>query len=496
MNPPAAVRISRERLGLAANPPAETHRVASFPAPAIIAASILSAKECAMPTVPIFVDKNLLNCELVQLRDEGHNTRRLEPAFETLRRRKLDTAPNQAAAIELFENAQKLPMAKDYPFNEPSDLEGIRKVRPRGKKIKLSMSKKKLRDRVHGAWLGRCAGCLLGKPIEGIRSSQLWPYLSATNQYPLAAYISPKATPAVFEQCGIDESRQKRLHIPFRSGGMPEDDDTNYTVTGLAIVKQHGPDFTPAHVADFWLRNIPFHHVCTAEKIAYRNLCAGIQPPESATFCNAYREWIGAQIRADFFGYVAVGDPKRAAELAWRDASISHTKNGIYGEMWVAAMLAAAPALDDPADVLRAGLAQIPAKSRLSNSVEHVIRRWKDGVPAAEMEAEIHTRWDETNRHHWVHTLSNAEIVAMGMLWGELDFGRSISIAVQACFDTDCNGATVGSVIGMMLGAKKLPGEWIDPLNDTLETGVAGYHRVSISALADETMELRKQVMG
>jgi hypothetical protein len=473
-----------------------TAAIAEAGAAAIIADEPQPAQEVAMPAVPIFVDKPMLDCELEQLRDEGRNVKRLEPEFKRLRRRRLGTAANQAAAIALLERARKLPMAKDYPFVEPSDLPSIRKARPRRKRIRLSLSDQALRDRLHGAWLGRCAGCLLGKPVEGIRSGQLWPYLKATNQYPLAAYISPEADPGVFEQCGIDEGRRRRLRVPFESGCMPEDDDTNYTVTGLAIIQRHGRDFAPKHVAGFWITNIPFRHVCTAERVAYRNLCVGIRPPESAMYCNPYREWIGAQIRADFFGYVAAGDPDLAAELAWRDASISHTQNGIYGEMWVAAMLAAAPALDDPVDVLRSGLAQIPAKSRLRESVEHIIGRWKKGASAADMEAEIHTRWDENHRHHWVHTLSNAEIVAMGLLWGGLDLGRSISIAVQACFDTDCNGATVGSIVGMMLGAKNLPGEWIEPLHDTLETGVAGYHRVSLSALADETLELRKGVVA
>ena len=123
---------------------------------------------------------------------------------------------------------------------------------------------------------------------------------------------------------------------------MPEDDDTNYTLIGLKLLEENGRDFTPEDVGDCWLRNLPIFHVCTAERIAYRNLVMCIEPPKSASYCNGYREWIGAQIRADIYGYVNPAKPREASAMAWRDASISHVKNGIYGEMWVAAMLAAA----------------------------------------------------------------------------------------------------------------------------------------------------------
>ena len=93
-------------------------------------------------------------------------------------------------------------------------------------------------------------------------------------------------------------------------------------------------------------------------------------------------------------------------------------------------------------------------------------------------------------RSHWCHTNSNAQIVALGLLYGEGNYEKTITHAVYPVLDTDCNGATAGSVIGMALGAKALPAKWTDVLNDTLLTGVAGYHRVSISSLAQETLAL------
>ncbi len=92
------------------------------------------------------------------------------------------------------------------------------------------------------------------------------------------------------------------------------------------------------------------------------------------------------------------------------------------------------------------------------------------------------------------HTISNAQIVVLGLLWGEDEFEKSICRAVQACFDTDCNGATVGSIIGMMLGAKRLPEKWIKPLNNKLETGLAGYNLVEIDRLAEEGFDLYKRL--
>ncbi len=149
---------------------------------------------------------------------------------------------------------------------------------------------------------------------------------------------------------------------------------------------------------------------CTAERVAYRNAAQGLTAPATATWRNPFREWIGAQIRGDFFGYICPGDPERAAALAFRDASVSHVKNGIYGEMFIAAMLAAAAVCDDVMTVIEAGLDEIPEKCRLRRDVEKVLAWRREGLSAQQVMEEIHRCYDEHSAHGWCHTNSNAMI--------------------------------------------------------------------------------------
>ena len=434
-----------------------------------------------------------LAVEREQLLDEGKDISSVETELAALAATDLESDPAlQDRANALLDLTAALPMRPGYPYNEPSDLAGIHAQRPDGpRRFAHALADDVLFDRVHAAWLGRCAGCLLGKPVEGWRSYTMWPYLHDLGRYPLAGYFRSDVPDAVYAK--YPKVLRGRAYVDLVSH-MPEDDDTNYTVTGLAIMKKHGRDFTPADVGMFWLDNIPMNHTYTAERVAYRNLANLALHPRSATLRNPYREWIGAQIRADFFGYAAVGNPELAAEFAWRDATVSHIKNGIYGEMWVAAMLAAAPFVADVHELLIVGLSEIPRTCRLAADIHQVISWHSEGIGFDKAIERIHTRWDEDNPHHWCHTNSNAQIVALGLLWGEGSYALSICRAVQACFDTDCNGATVGSLFGMMHGTAALPDEWIAPLNDRLDTGIAGYHSVRISEIARQGFDIYKNI--
>ncbi len=87
-----------------------------------------------------------------------------------------------------------------------------------------------------------------------------------------------------------------------------------------------------------------------------------------------------------------------------------------------------------------------------------------------------------------MHTLNNDALVLNALLWGWDDFEQVITIAAMQGWDTDCNGATAGSIWGASFGAKHLPEKWIAPLNDTLKTGLAGVGTCSIRELAERTL--------
>ncbi|MBE5765622.1 MAG: ADP-ribosylglycohydrolase family protein [Clostridiales bacterium] len=398
-----------------------------------------------------------------------------------------DGKEKNARAHELFDRVQACECPNDA--KEPSALSDIQALRP-GTPITKAPDADTTYDKIYGGWLGRASGCLLGKPLEGWRSKNMHTFFKLTDNYPLSRYVSSDVPVELFLQAELKDYEYTNRAFINTVDCMPEDDDTNYTLIALRLIETAGRNFTPDDVAECWLRNLPLLHLCTAERVAYRNITMGYDPSESATVMNTYREWIGAQIRADLFGYVNPGNTAMAAEMAWRDASISHVKNGIYGEMWVAAMIAAAFCTDDVLAVIEAGLSEIPPESRLTLAIRDVIAWWKEGVSADDVFARIHARWDENNSHDWCHTISNAQIVAYALLYGEKDFERTLSLAVSAAFDTDCNGATAGSVLGVLLGAKALPEKWIAPLNDSLESGVDGFGRVKISDMASRTMKL------
>lgn len=427
-----------------------------------------------------------LSVEYRQSTEEGKDLAHLKALFEAAAQMENSPEKDRIADVlyTLQMNAKTLP---GYAYKEPDELDEIRKLMPECSRTPRALpDRDTLFDRVYGAWLGRVAGCLLGKPIEGIRTNELHPLLKESGNWPLHRYIlSADLTEEMYKKYTF---RLKGRCFADTISFAPYDDDTNYTVLGQMLIERFGRNFTSENVAQIWQDLQPKQAYCTAERAAFRNFVNGYLPHDSAIYKNPYREWIGAQIRADYFGYINPGDPDLAAEMAWRDARISHVKNGIYGEMFAAAMIAEAAVNDDLEEILVSGLSRIPETSRLYEAVSGILSDYKNGKSAFDAFSGIHARWNEHDAHDWCHTISNAEIVAAALLYGKGDFGASVCLAVQTGFDTDCNGATVGSVLGMRSGAGSIGENWTKPFHGMLETTVFGVGKISIREAAEKTM--------
>ncbi|WP_455361958.1 ADP-ribosylglycohydrolase family protein [Streptomyces sp. SYSU K21746] len=343
--------------------------------------------------------------------------------------------------------------------------------------------------RLHAAWLGRAVGCLLGKPVEKLPLPAIRALARATGNWPLHTWFTARGLPAGLAARHPWNRRSAPTSLAENIDGMPEDDDLNYPLLNLILLQRYGRDFRTEDVARLWLDELPAGRTFTAERLAYRNLLDGIEPPHTATHRNPFREWIGALIRADVHGWTHPGDPAAAAGSAYRDATLTHTANGVYGAMFVAAALAdAAGGTTDVHACLRTGLSVVPPGSRLAQAVRFGIGTARARPDDFDQVVDrLHTAY---GHHHWVHVLPNAALLAAALTHADGDFTRSICRAVSGGWDTDSNGATAGSLAGLIAGRPEaIPARWTAPLKNRLATSVATLDGIGFDTLAALTAQ-------
>ncbi|MEU6282545.1 ADP-ribosylglycohydrolase family protein [Streptomyces sp. NPDC047028] len=340
---------------------------------------------------------------------------------------------------------------------------------------------------LEAAWLGRAIGCLLGKPVEKLPLHAIRTLAQATGNWPLATYFTARGVPAELLTAHPWNRRSAPTSLAENIDGMPEDDDLNYPLVNLLLLQRHGRTFTTTDVATLWLDELPPGRTFTAERLALRNLLSGVEPPHTARHHNPFREWIGALIRADLHGWTNPGDPAAAAEQAHRDATLTHTANGVYAAMFIAATIATAAAgTHDVHACLRAGRAVVPPRSRLARAIDHAVGLAERQADFDDVVDALHATYART--HHWVHALPNTALITAALTHANGDFTGSICRAVSGGWDTDSNGATAGSIAGLLAGTPTaLPDRWRTPLKNRLATTVADFDGTGFDTLAHLT---------
>ena len=336
------------------------------------------------------------------------------------------------------------------------------------------MEKDVYKDKLRAAFLSRAAGCTLGAPVEGWTTAQMEDYAAKLGTaFPCEDYWADTPWP--------DNVRYIRQHFrDYTRGnidGVPCDDDIGFTLLALFIAEEGGGrDFTLEDVKNAWLKYIT--EAYTAERVALDNLLAGIPAEKAAEINNPYQELIGADIRCDGYGYMAPGDPEKAARMAETDAFISHRENGVYGSRFFAAAIAWAFECSNVKQALEKGLEYIPAESELARGVRWALDIWSgvgDYKNAARLVDERYPGM------HNVHTVNNACLTVFGLALGGKDIGKVISNCVAMAHDCDCTAATAGSLAGAAYGMSALEEKWYKPFGDTVYSFYNGPEKYSIN---------------
>jgi len=332
-------------------------------------------------------------------------------------------------------------------------------------------------ERVYAGVLGKIIGVYLGRPFEGWSHERILSELGEINYY-------------------VNDT----LKLPL----ILTDDDITGTFTFLRAIPDydHDPNLTPAQIGQTWLNYIIDKRTIlwwgglgnSTEHTAYLRLKQGIQAPESGSArlnSKVVSEQIGAQIFIDGWAMVVPGDPQRAADLARRAASVSHDGEAIYGAQVIAAMESMAFVEPDLNKLIDTAVTFIPKDSTIYQLIADV-RGWREKYSDwhdARLKIVQNYGYDCYSGN--CHMVPNHALIHLGLLYGNDDFQQSLIITNTSGWDTDCNSANVGCLMGIKNGLAGIDAgpDWRTPVADQLYLPTADGGR-SISDAVTETYHI------
>jgi ADP-ribosylglycohydrolase len=301
---------------------------------------------------------------------------------------------------------------------------------PRGVRIDPAV----YRDKVLGCWHGKNIGGTLGGPLE--------------------------------EKFGRDELFDVDWYPDLPPGGIPND-DLELQLIWLQALEERGPGLRARDLAEYWLDCVRYNF--DEYGLSKANLVRGLVPPVSGWHNNWFRDCMGSPIRSELWACIAPGAPEIAAHYAFEDAICDHGGGeSVFGEVFNAVVESCAFVESDKLRLVEAGLSAIPPASLTAGAIRRAVELHADGCDWREARQAIKREFHLPLAQY---SPINLGFQTIGFLYGT-DFADAICKAVNCGWDTDCTGATVGAMLGIILGAKKLPARWVAPLKDEISTNL------------------------
>jgi ADP-ribosylglycohydrolase len=306
----------------------------------------------------------------------------------------------------------------------------------------FQISKADLLDKIKGGWAGQTIGCTFGGPTEfRYRGTFIQDY------QPIPWY----------------DGYMKWWYE--HSPGLY--DDIYMDLTFVDVFEKEGLDAPASSFAKAFAN--AEYALWHANQAARYNILNGIMPPKSGHWLtNPHADDIDFQIEADFAGLMSPGMVNSASEICDRIGHIMNYGDGWYGGVYVAAMYSLAFVSNDINYVVEEGLKSIPAESQFAQCMRDVIQ-WHKQYPD-----DWKMTWFQTQKK-WAEDIGcpdgvfntfnidakiNAAWILLGLLYGEKDFGKTISISARGGDDSDCNPASAGGILATMIGYKNIPEYW------------------------------------
>lgn len=284
----------------------------------------------------------------------------------------------------------------------------------------LVLDKEQFKDKVYGCWMGKNIGGTLGGPWEGRKY-----VLGLTFYEP----VPDKAVP---------------------------NDDLDLQLVWLKMLEDEGLDPSVRTFAEYW-NKYAARYPWNEYGFFMRNFTRGLRPPIAGCFENYFVDEMGSPIRSEIWACLHPGDPQAAARLAWKDSAVDHAGGeGTYGEMFWAALQSAAFVEKDPMTLIQIGLNMIPLSSHIARSIREAVWCHQNGLTWGEAREKIATRFGHLQP---CNAIPNHGFTIIGWLYGQ-DFGDRLCKAVNCGFDTDCTGATLGALLGILEGRQGIPPKW------------------------------------
>jgi len=337
---------------------------------------------------------------------------------------------------------------------------GISPVNSVAQKPKVLLNEADFLDRVTACWLGKNIGGTLGMPFEGKQ-----------------------------------EPQEVSFYVNLKPGEPAPNDDLDLQLLWLKAMEEHGGRVDARILGEYWTKYVIVDW--NEYGVGIRNMKLGLLPPLSGHYDNAkWRTSNGAWIRSEIWACLAPGCPGLAARLAREDACVDHgAAEGTLAEIFTAAVESAAFIERDRDKLLAIGLAMIPQSSGLARAIRAAIDAKKAGRDWKAARREVIKASEETG---WFQAPRGVGFTIIGWLYGDGDFGKSISIATNCGDDTDCQPATLGAILGILNGTKGIPEKWSRPIGRGIKTvAIGGFTPpADIDELARRTVAMTKKVLS